>query len=258
LPWIAIPTTSGAGTEVTRNAVIISPENRVKVSLRSPLLLPRLAIVDPDLTRDLPPAITAATGLDALIQLIEPYVCTRASPMTDGLCLEGMHRVARSLRRAFENGAADGAAREDMALASLFGGLALANAGLGAVHGFAAPIGGMFPQAPHGAVCAALLPHVMRVNLRALRERDPGSPVLQRFDRVARILTGSDKASADEGVAWIADLCAALHIPKLGFHGVTRADVPLLVQNGSRASSMKPNPIVLTSDELAQILDAAI
>ena len=258
LPWIAIPTTAGAGTEVTRNAVIISPENRVKVSLRSPLLLPRLAIVDPDLTRDLPPAITAATGLDALTQLIEPYVCTRANPMTDGFCLEGMHRVARSLRRAFENGAADGAAREDMAVGSLFGGLALANAGLGAVHGFAAPIGGMFPNAPHGAVCAALLPQVMRVNLRALRERDPGNPVLHRFDCVARILTGSDKAPADEGVAWVADLCAALAIPKLGFHGITGADIPLLVENGSRASSMKPNPIVLTPDELAQILDAAI
>ena len=258
LPWIAIPTTSGAGTEVTRNAVIISPENRVKVSLRSPLLLPRLAIVDPELTRDLPPAITAATGLDALTQLIEPYVCTRANPMTDGLCPEGMHRVARSIRRAFENGATDAAAREDMALASLFGGLALANAGLGAVHGFAAPIGGMFPRAPHGAVCAALLPHVMRVNLRALRERDLGSAALGRYDQVARILTGSDKAPAAEGVAWVADLCAALDIPKLGFHGITEADIPVLVQNGSRASSMKPNPIVLTSDELAEILHAAI
>ena len=258
LPWIAIPTTAGAGTEVTRNAVIISPENRVKVSLRSPLLLARLAIVDPELTRDLPPAITAATGLDALTQLIEPYLCTRANPMTDGLCLEGMRRVARSLRRAFENGAADGAAREDMALASLFGGLALANAGLGAVHGFAAPIGGMFPQAPHGAICAALLPQVMRVNLRALRERDPGSAVLHRYVDVARILTGSDKASADDGVAWVADLCAALHIPRLGFHSIGEADIPLLVENASRASSMKPNPVVLTSDELAEILQAAM
>ena len=258
LPWIAIPTTAGAGTEVTRNAVIISPENRVKASLRSPLLLARLAIVDPELTRDLPPAITAATGLDALTQLIEPYVCTRASPMTDGYCLEGMRRVARSLRRAFENGPADAAAREDMALAALFGGLALANAGLGAVHGFAAPIGGMFPQAPHGAVCAALLPHVMRVNLRALRERDPGSAALLRYDLVARVLTGSDKASADDGAAWVADLCAALRIPALGFHSITGADIPLLVENALRASSMKPNPVVLTPDELAGILHAAI
>jgi alcohol dehydrogenase class IV len=258
LPWIAIPTTSGAGTEVTRNAVIISPADRVKVSLRSPLLLARVAIIDPDLTRYLPPAITATTGLDALTQLIEPYVCTRANPMTDGLCLEGIRRIARSLRRAFDNGPADPAAREDMALASLFGGLALANAGLGAVHGFAAPIGGMFPLAPHGAVCAALLPHVMLINLRALRQRDPGSPILPRYDQVARILTGSQSASAGDGATWIADLCAALHIPKLGFHRITTADIPLLVQNASRASSMKPNPIALTPGELTEILHAAI
>ncbi len=258
MPWIAIPTTAGAGTEVTRNAVIISPENKVKVSLRSPLLLPRLAIVDPQLTRDLPPAITAATGLDALTQLIEPYVCTRANAMTDGFCLEGMRRVARSLKRAFENGAMDAAAREDMALAALLGGLALANAGLGAVHGFAAPIGGMFPRAPHGAVCAALLPRVMRVNLRALREREPASPALRRYGDVARILTGNEKASADDGTEWVVDLCGALRIPPLGFHGIGGDDIPLLVQNASRASSMKPNPIALTSAELTDIVRAAL
>lgn len=258
LPWIAIPTTAGAGTEVTRNAVIISPEDKVKASLRSALLLSRLAIVDPELTRDLPPAITAATGLDALTQLIEPYVSIRSNPMTDGLCLEGMHRVARSLRRAFLDGTAAPEAREDMAMAALFGGLALANAGLGAVHGFAAPIGGMFPSAPHGAVCAALLPHVMRVNLRALRNRNPQSGVLHRYNQVARILTGNYQAWADEGVEWITTLCEALQIPQLGAYGIGAADIPLLVENGSRASSMKPNPIPLTIDELTEILEAAI
>lgn len=258
LPWIAIPTTSGAGAEVTRNAVITSHEHRVKVSLRSPLLLARLAIVDPDLTRDLPPAITAATGLDALTQVIEPYVCTRANPLTDGFCVEGMRRAARSLRRAFERGATDPAAREDMALASLFGGLALANSGLGAVHGFASPIGGMFPRAAHGAVCAALLPHVMRANLRALRQREPGDAVLGRYDEVARILTGDAGASADDGAAWIAELCVSLQIPALASHGITAADVPVIVENASRASSMKPNPIALTPEELAAILRAAI
>jgi len=258
LPWIAIPTTAGTGTEVTRNAVIISPEHRLKVSLRSPFLLPRLAIVDPDLTRDLPPSLTAATGLDALTQLIEPYVCNRANPVTDGLCVEGIGRVARSLRRAFENGGSDAAAREDMALASLFGGLALANAGLGAVHGFAVPVGGMFPHAPHGAVCAALLPQVIQVNLRALRQRDPDSESLQRYDRVARILTGSEKASAEDGAAWISELCSDLKIPRLGFHGITAADAPTLAQNAARASSMKPNPVELTPDELSEILHAAI
>ena len=145
-PFIAIPTTAGTGTEVTRNAVLASPEHKLKVSLRSPLMLARVAMIDPELTYDLPPALTASTGLDALTQLIEPFVCNRANPMTDGLCVEGLRRAARSLRVAFSKGQ-DQDAREDMAVASLFGGLALANAGLGAVHGFAGPIGGRFFRA---------------------------------------------------------------------------------------------------------------
>src|SRR5258705_2817588 len=169
LPCIAIPTTAGTGTEVTRNSVLLSREHRVKVSLRSPLMLPRLAIVDPELTYSLPPSVTASTGLDALTQNIEPYVSSRANPLTDGICVEGMTRAARSLRGAYDNGQ-DAAAREEMAVASLCGGLALANAGLGAVHGFAAPIGGMF-DAPPGAGCGALLPHAVEINLRAFRER---------------------------------------------------------------------------------------
>jgi len=188
LPFIAIPTTAGTGSEVTRNAVLASPEHRAKVSLRSPLMLPRVALVDPELTLDLPPGITASTGLDALTQLIEPYVCARANPMTDALCMDGIRRAAGSLRKVFENGR-DLGAREDMALASLYGGMALANAGLGAVHGLAGPIGGMFP-APHGATCAALLPHVMEMNLRALRARQPASEALRRYDEVARLLMG--------------------------------------------------------------------
>src|SRR5437867_10940748 len=131
LPVIAVPTTAGTGAEVTRNAVLASPEHRVKVSLRSPLMLPKVALVDPELTYELPAGLTASTGLDALTQLIEPYVSCKANPLTDAICIEGIRRVARSLRRAFDDGARS--AREDMALASLFGGLALANAGLGAV-----------------------------------------------------------------------------------------------------------------------------
>jgi alcohol dehydrogenase class IV len=154
-PMIAIPTTAGTGSEVTRNAVLASPEHGVKASLRSASMLPRLAVVDPELTWDLPPAITASTGLDALTQLIEPYVSTRANAMTDLYCVEGMRRAAVALPRAYADGA-DRAARHDMAWASLLGGLSLANAGLGAVHGFAAPVGGMFP-APHGAISELLI-----------------------------------------------------------------------------------------------------
>jgi alcohol dehydrogenase class IV len=254
VPFIAIPTTAGTGAEVTRNAVLASPEHRLKVSLRSPLLLPKLAIVDPELTYDLPPALTASTGLDALTQLIEPFVSLRANPLTDGICREGMARAARSLQCAYEHGT-DATAREDMALAGLFGGLALANAALGAVHGFAAAIGGMFP-APHGAVCAALLPHVMEVNLRALQKRQPASETLRRYDEVAQVLTGSE--TADAGVAWVRELCAALKIPGLGAYGFTANDGPALCKKAAVASSMRGNPIALTNEEMGEILERAM
>lgn len=255
-PFITIPTTAGTGSEVTRNAVLASPEHQVKVSLRSPLMLPRLAIVDPELTCDLPPALTASTGLDALTQLIEPYVCRRANPMTDGFCVEGVHRAARSLREAVFNGE-NQAAREDMAVASLFGGLALANAGLGAVHGFAGPIGGSFP-APHGAVCAALLPHVMAANLHALREREPQNPALPRYQQIAAWLTGEANATADAGVEWVSKLVADLPVAKLGTYGIGEKHVSDLVTKAMNASSMKANPITLTPDELAQTLRLAL
>jgi alcohol dehydrogenase class IV len=255
-PYIAIPTTAGTGAEVTRNAVLGSPEHQVKVSLRSPLILPRLAVVDPELTYDLPPALTASTGLDALTQVIEPYVSHLANPLTDAVCREGMHRAARSLRRAYEQGD-DPAAREDMALASLCGGLALANAKLGAVHGFAGPFGGMFP-APHGATCAALLPHAMEINVQALRKREPDNPALQRYDDVARILTGNQQATAQDGVAWVQELCQDLDVPSLGSYGLTQADFPTVIEKASVSSSMKGNPIKLTDNELETILSRAL
>lgn len=255
-PFIAIPTTAGTGSEVTRNSVLASPEHRLKVSLRSPFMLPRLALVDPELTRDLPPAFTASTGLDALTQLIEPFVCTRANPVTDALCRDGITRAARSLRAAFDDGRND-QAREDMALASLFGGLALANAGLGAVHGLAGPIGGILP-APHGAICAALLPQVMEVNLTALRQRQSTADALNRYEVVARLLTGNETAVADDGVAWVRALVAHLQIPPLRRYGLTPAHTPDLVEKAANASSMKANPVALTRYELVDILARAL
>lgn len=256
VPCLAVPTTAGTGAEVTRNSVLASPEHRFKVSLRSPHLLPRVAVVDPELTLDLPPAITAATGLDALTQLIEPYVCLRANPLVDALCAEGIRRAARALPRACAHGR-DLEARVDMALASLFSGLALANAGLGAVHGFAAPIGGMFP-APHGAVCAALLPHVMATNLRALRARQPASPALERYDEIARWLTGRPQARGEDGVHWVRDLVEALGIPPLRTYGLTETEVPAVVEKAAQASSMQANPIRLIREELTGILRRAL
>jgi len=252
VPCIAIPTTAGTGTEVTRNAVLTSPEHRTKVSLRSPHMLPVAALIDPQLTDTLPPDLTATTGLDALTQLIEPYVSNQANPLVDPYCREGLSRVAHSLRQAVANGS-DQAARDDMALASLFGGLALANAGLGAVHGFAGPIGGMF-SAPHGAVCGCLLPHVMAVNVAALEARSPSSNTLTRYRQVAQILTGRDQATVSDGIAWVESLCADLKVPHLKDFGIARSDFDSIIEKAVVASSMRKNPIPLTSDELVEVL----
>jgi len=256
LSCIVIPTTAGTGSEVTRNAVIGAPVERVKVSLRHAFLLPRVAVIDPDLAATLPPAITATTGLDALTQLIEPYVSARANAMTDALCADGIRLAATALPAAVADGS-NRHARESMALASLWSGMALANAGLGAVHGFAGPIGGRFP-APHGATCAALLPHVMRANVRALEARAPDSPARGRFTDVARWLTGRPAADAADGVEWIRQHVARFEVPPLASYGVGAGDVPDLVAQASRASSMKANPIVLTPEELSSILLEAL
>ncbi|HVN04797.1 MAG TPA: iron-containing alcohol dehydrogenase [Bryobacteraceae bacterium] len=251
VPCIAVPTTAGTGSEVTRNAVLASPAHRVKASLRSPHMLPSLAVVDPELALDLPPNVTAFTGLDALTQLIEPYVSCRANRMTDLYCVEGLRLAATALRRAWQDGR-DLAARTDMAYAALLGGLALANAGLGAVHGFASPIGGMF-DAPHGAICAALLPHAMRVNIAALPRA-----ALDRYAAIARILTGHDDAAPEDGAGWVEALCRDLEIQPLGAYGIREADVPELAAKAATASSMKANPIVLTPHQLEDLLTSAI
>jgi len=255
LPYIAIPTTAGTGAEVTRNAVIGAVEHKVKVSMRSPLMLPCAAVVDPTLTDSMPPAITASTGLDALTQLIEAYVSNKANPLTDGICREGLKRAGHSLRRAYEEGS-NQAARNDMALASLFSGLALANAKLGAVHGFAGPLGGMI-SAPHGVICARLLPTVCQANVQALQNRQANSPFLARYVEIAQLLTGRATARAADGVTWVQELCADLAVPSLAEFGLTEKDFPTVVAKAKKSSSMKGNPITLTDDELFKILKKA-
>lgn len=256
VPCLAVPTTAGTGAEVTRNAVLASPRHRFKVSLRSPWLLPRLALVDPELTCGLPPETTATTGLDALTQLIEPFVSVRANPLTDALCLEGVQRVVRSLRKAFADGE-DLAARTDMSLASLLSGLALANAGLGAVHGFAAPLGGMFAT-PHGAICAALLPHATAVNIEALRRRQPASDALRRYARLAQVCREDPAAGPEDLVAWLKELCVDLKVAGLQAHGVPRSEFPVVVEKASQASSMKGNPLPLTPAEMESIMELSL
>jgi alcohol dehydrogenase class IV len=255
-PFIAVPTTAGTGSEVTRNAVLGSPSHGVKVSLRSPLMLPRVALIDPLLTLDLPPALTASTGLDALTQLIEPFVCSRANALVDNFCREGLAGASRSLARAYDNGH-DEQARCDMSYASLLGGLALANAGLGVVHGFAAPIGGMF-NAPHGAVCAALLAAGIRINIRALRDRSPESQSLARYAEIARIFTGNPAAQPEDGADWVQSLTERMAIPPLASYGITPDILPQIVEKAARASSMKANPVALTSAELASVIEMSL
>ena len=255
-PCICIPTTAGTGSEVTRNAVLASPEHRVKVSLRSPRMFPLLAVVDPVLTHSLPAHITASTGMDALTQLIEPFVSNAANPATDAFCRDGIRRAALWLRTACSEGN-NAPARENMALASLFGGLALTNAGLGAVHGLAAPLGGKYPI-PHGVVCARLLPVVMEANWHALSSRSGNSSALSRYDEIAGLLTGRSSAQAEEGVRWVHSMCAALSVPRLSAFGVTRDDLSDMVEKAQKSSSMKGNPVQLTARELTDILEKAL
>ena len=255
-PCIAVPTTSGTGSEVTKNAVLKVPEKQVKVSLRSEWMIPNVALLDPELTVSVTPAVTASTGMDALTQVLEPYVSRFANPMTDMFCVEGMRCSSRSLRIAYRDGA-NMAARTDMAWCSLLGGMALANGKLGAVHGFAGPLGGMF-KAPHGAVCARLLPEVVRTNVKALSARDAENPALMRYSHVAQILTGDRNASAEDGVKWLEILTGELDIPGLGEYGMRAADIPAVIENARRSSSMKGNPILLTDEEMRGILCEAL
>lgn len=256
VPFIAVPTTAGTGSEATRNAVLGSPAHGAKVSLRSPLMLPRVALVDPEFALGLPPALTAATGMDALAQLIEPFVSCRANPLVDALCRDGILHVARALPRAFAHGD-DLAARTDLALGALYSGMALANAGLGAVHGFAGAIGGAFP-APHGAICARLLPGVFAANFQSLETPAGSISPRWKFDEVARLITGDPQATATDGVRWLEKLADLLHIPRLGGYGVTAAHFPKLVQQAQQASSMKGNPVVLPPEVLTRILAEAL
>ncbi len=252
VPYIAIPTTAGTGAEVTRNAVIGVPEHKVKVSMRSPMMLPRLAVVDPELTYSMPPSVTASTGLDALTQLMEAFVSNKANPMIDGICREGLKRAGRSLLTAYEDGS-NRDARQDMSLASLFSGLALANAGLGAVHGFAGPLGGVI-SAAHGVICARLLPFVMQANVKALQSRADSSPALARYDQIAQFLTGNVRAKAADGLKWVQDICLQLKVPPLSESGLKEQDFPAVIAKAQKSSSMKGNPVTLTEDELASIL----
>jgi alcohol dehydrogenase class IV len=237
VPWIAIPTTAGTGAEATRNAVIGWPEKKFKASIRSELLLPRLALIDPALAIDVPPDVTARSGMDALCQCIEAYVSSGANAMTDVVALKGVQLAGEFLEDAFDDGH-DLDAREGMAMAALFSGIALTNAGLGAVHGFAAPLGANFPI-PHGTICGLLLPHVIDTNLAAGAARE-------KYADIDRALAG--------GLARCRALVRELGLPSLSTFGVTAADIEPMVALAKQASSMRYNPVTLPDAALREIL----
>jgi alcohol dehydrogenase class IV len=278
-----VPTTAGTGAEVTANAVLASPAHRLKASLRSPLMIPRVALVDPQLTVSCPPSVTAASGLDALTQCLEPYVSARANPLTDGLAAEGLRRAAAGLRAAYADGS-DLGARADMSMCSLLGGMALANAKLGAVHGLAGVIGGT-ADVPHGMACAALLAPVIEANVRALSgggrragagarsagggrsgaggrdKQSGGSPAhsaLGRYTEAARLLTGTPTASIEDGIAWIRETVTLLAVPGLASFGIRPQDAGEVAAKAATSSSMQGNPIPLETGELRAIVLQAL
>jgi alcohol dehydrogenase len=278
VPFVAVPTTAGTGSEATRNAVLsVRGPGGFKKSFRDESLVARVAIVDPDLLATCPPDLIAGNGMDALTQLLESYVSTRANPFTDALALSGLACVRDGLLPWFEEastasaalgpgrgavgpGSVAVAARERMAYAALCSGICLAQAGLGAVHGLASPLGAQFPI-PHGVACGATLAATTRVNIGALELRDPGSVALSRYAEVGRLLTRL--VGADDREAWSAlvpaleSLAARLRVPRLSAFGISEASIPALVAD-SRGSSMKTNPVLLTDEEIASILHASL
>jgi alcohol dehydrogenase class IV len=249
LPFVAVPTTAGTGAEVTRNAVIGVPAHRRKVSLRDHRMFADVAIVDPALTDDTPRGITLASGLDAITQVIEPFVCNRATPLTDAVCRDAIPRGLSALARLMA--AEDRAARDDMALVSLFGGIALSNAGLGAVHGLAGVIGGVVPQAPHGAVCGVLLPHVLAVNAVSVGSEGENG---RKIEEVRAWI-----ASALGAASWagFAEWTKAQGLPTLSEMGVRAQDHRDIAVAAGTSSSIKANPVALSVDTLVGVLEAA-
>lgn len=260
IPVIAVPTTAGTGAEATRNAVLICRAQKVKASLRGAALMPRLALVDPALTDALPPALTAATGLDALTQCLESYLSLKANPATDALALEGLSRAARSIFPAFGGGDVP-EARDDMALAALFSGICLTHAGLGAIHGLAAALGGSFPV-PHGAACGLLLPHVFSANVRALAAESTNHPILAKCRRIAEVLVPEcgelEGAKTVLCVDRLLGLTVDMAIPRLSTYGIEESDLPALAAAAARSGSIKGNPVVLSEATLVDILRAAL
>ncbi len=257
LPFIAVPTTAGTGSEATKNAVLsMHGPDGFKKSFRDDQLVAKYAVLDPDLLASCPPDLIAANGMDALTQLLESYVSTKANPLTDALALDGLAYVRDGLLdwHAGNPNAADG--RAGMAYAALLSGITLAQVGLGVVHGLAAPLGAFFPI-PHGVACGATVAVATEVNIRALEQRQPDSPALAKYARAGRLLRGKSHIDDDGARGFLVHLLkewsASLAIPGLAAYGVEERDFPALVAR-CRGNSMKTNPLILNDEEVGEIL----
>jgi alcohol dehydrogenase len=262
LPWVAVPTTAGTGSEATKNAVLsVRGEGGFKKSFRDNQLVAEVAIVDPELLASCPKELMAANGMDAFTQLLESWVSLRASPFTDALASSGMAAFRDGFWSAWEANGADAAAgRARLAYASLCSGITLAQAGLGSVHGLASPLGAFFPI-PHGVVCGTLVAEATRVNIRLLREREPESIALKKYAEAGVLLSGRLFRSETEAQDGLVDLLMQwterLDLPRLSAYGMTEADLPRVVAN-CRGGSMQTNPIVLSDSEVAQLASARL
>lgn len=257
VPFIAVPTTAGTGSEATKNAVISEVgSNGFKKSLRHENFVPDVAVVDPLLTVTCSPEITAASGMDCFTQLTEAYLSTKANPMTDALALKGIEAVAKSLPEAFRDGKNTGA-RAGMSFAALLSGICLANAGLGAVHGFSSAVGAIY-EVPHGIVCGTLMAKANEVNVRALRRDRSADRALARYSEMGKIVLGEEGRTEDYYIDGFIDylfrLTDELRLPPLGRFGVMKADIPGICMN----TDLKNNPVKLTQEELAEIVESRI
>jgi len=258
VPFIAVPTTAGTGSEATKNAVLsVAGRDGFKKSFRDEQLVPEYAVIDPDLLASCPPALIAADGMDALTQLLESWVSIRANPVTDALAWSGLEAARDSLLPWFEGHGDQAAARAGMAYAALMSGIALAQTGLGSVHGLASPLGAFFPI-PHGVVCGTLVRAATRINIDAMLAREPDNPALEKYARVAKLLCRQSFSTPEQ--AWEAllnlldDWTQRLQLPLLDEYGITPADFDHIVAH-ARGSSMKTNPVVLNDAEIATVLE---
>ncbi len=267
LPFIAVPTTAGTGSEVTRNSVITVPSHRVKVSLRSPEMLPKIALIDPELLRECPLTVRVNCSFDALCHLMEAMISRKATPFTDMICSYGLQQIRRETLQTYWNDPQIEEPRCAMAFASLLGGMALANGGLGAVHGFAGVIGGMF-GAPHGAVCAALLAPVLKTNMAVARQIEEGNSsegdlllaekMLKQIEKMTDFFTAGQCREPEKLITELERLTRENHVPRLSDMGIKESDLPIIIKKSSQSSSMKGNPFSLSEERLSYILHKAL